>query len=146
MLIENRIHVDAPLHRTWPVLNDIPRVATCIPHAEIVEIVDERTYRAKVSLKIGPLALSYHATVVVEKIDQATHSATFHIHGHELTGRGGVRAKVSTRAEADGHRTRIVLQTHAHVSGVVAKLGGPLIEGVAKKIAVQFAKRLAAIA
>ncbi len=145
MIIEDSFHVDAPLHLTWPVLNDIPRVATCIPYAEITEVVDDHTYRAKVSVKVGPVSVSYRATIVVETIDEDAHSATFRVHGDEITGRGGVRAIVMTRAEADGIRTRITLNTEAQVSGVIATVGGRLIEGVARKTVAQFALSLAAL-
>ncbi len=142
MTIEDSFHVDAPLHRTWPVLNDIPRVATCIPNAEITEMVDDHTYRAKVSVKVGPVSVSYRATIVVHTIDEEEHSATFHIHGDEIKGRGGVRATVVTRAQADGQRTHITLHTQAQISGVVATVGSRLIEGVAKKTVAQFALSL----
>ncbi|MGP6157596.1 MAG: CoxG family protein [Vulcanimicrobiaceae bacterium] len=145
MTIEDSFHVDAPLHRTWPVLNDIPRVATCIPNAEITEIVDDHTYRAQVSVKVGPVSVSYRATIIVETIDEEAHSATFHIHGDEVKGRGGVRATVITRAVADGHRTQISLHTVAQISGVIATVGGRLIEGVAKKTVAQFAQSLSAM-
>jgi uncharacterized protein len=145
MTIEDSFDVEAPLHKTWPVLNDIPRVASCIPNAEITEVVDDHTYRAKVSVKVGPVEVSYRATVVVQRIDEETHSATFQVHGDEIKGRGGVRATVVTRAEAEGHKTRILLQTEAQVSGVIATVGGRLIEGVAKRTVAQFAQSLAAI-
>jgi len=69
--IDDAFEVDAPLERVWPVLKDVPRVATCIPNAEITEIVDERTYRAKVAVKVGPVSVSYRATIVVELLDES---------------------------------------------------------------------------
>ena len=145
MTIDDTFEVDAPLERVWPVLKDVPRVAGCIPGAEITETVDDRTYRAKVNFKAGPVSLTYRATIVMKNIDDATHSATIDVQGDDLKGRGGIHATVITGAEAVDGKTRITLHTEAQVSGVIATLGGRLIEGQAKKTVAQFATNLAGI-
>jgi len=143
--IDDAFEVDAPLERVWPVLKDVPRVATCIPNAEITEIVDERTYRAKVAVKVGPVSVSYRATIVVELLDDATHVATLKVKGDELRGRGGVSATIVSTATADDGKTRVALHTEAQISGIVATVGGRLIEGVAQKTVAAFAANLAAL-
>ena len=143
MIIDDAFEVDAPVERVWALLKDVPRVATCIPNAEITEVVNSSTYRAKVSVKVGPVSVSYRATIVVEGFDDAAHVARFTVKGDELRGRGGVNAKVvSTASERDG-RTHVDLHTDAQISGIVATVGGRLIEGVAQKTVAQFAANLA---
>ena len=142
MIIEDSFEVEAPVERVWALLKDIPKVATCIPNAEITDIVDERTYRAKVSVKVGPVSVSYRATIVVDGFDNAAHVARFNVKGDELRGRGGVTASVvSTAGERDG-KTHVDLRTDAQISGIVATVGGRLIEAVAQKTVAQFAANL----
>ena len=143
MIIDDGFDVDATIDRVWPVLKDVPRVATCIPNAEITEIVDASTYRAKVSVKVGPVSVSYRATILVESLDDATHTATLRVEGEELRGRGGVKASVVSRAVANGESTHVDLHTDAQISGIIATIGGRLIEGVAKKTVAEFAANLA---
>ena len=143
MIIDDGFDVAAPVDRVWPVLKDVPRVATCIPNAEITEVVDEKTYRAKVSVKVGPVSVSYRATIRVESFDDATHTATLRVEGEELRGRGGVKASVVSRAAATNGSTHVDLHTDAQISGIVATIGGRLIEGVAKKTVAEFAANLA---
>ncbi|HTD33865.1 MAG TPA: SRPBCC family protein [Candidatus Elarobacter sp.] len=143
MIIEDSFEVDAPVERVWPLLKDVPRVATCIPNAEITEVVDERTYRAKVSVKVGPVSVSYRATIVVESLDDAAHAATLRVKGDEARGRGGVSATVVSTATARDGKTHVSLRTDAQISGIVATVGGRLIEGVAQKTVAQFAENLA---
>lgn len=143
MIIEDGFDVEAPVEKVWPVLCDVPRVATCIPNAQITEIVDAKTYKAKVSIKVGPVAVSYGATIVVESLDDATHTATLNVQGNELRGRGGVKAKVVSHAEPMGeNETHVSLHTEAQISGIIATVGGRLIEGVAKKTVAEFAANL----
>lgn len=143
MIIEDSFEVDAPVERVWPLLQDVPRVATCIPNAEITEVVDARTYRAKVAVKVGPVSVSYRATIVVESLDDAAHVATLKVKGDEQRGRGGVSATVVSRATARGGKTHVDLRTDAQISGIIATVGGRLIEGVAQKTVAQFAQNLA---
>ena len=83
MIIDDGFDIDAPVDRVWSLLKDIPKVATCIPRAEITEVVDERTYRAKVSVRVGPVEVSYRAVITVQSLDDATHTAKFHVKGDE---------------------------------------------------------------
>jgi len=143
MTIDEGFDVDAPIERVWPVLRDIPRVATCIPRAEITEVVDERTYKARASVKVGPVEVSYRATITVDELDDAAHTARFTIKGDELRGRGGVNATVESRATERGATTHVAIHTEAQISGIVATVGGRLIEGVAQKTIAAFAANLA---
>ncbi|HEY1727401.1 MAG TPA: SRPBCC family protein [Candidatus Baltobacteraceae bacterium] len=142
MIIEDSFEVDAPVDRVWGVLKDIPRVAGCIPGAKITETVDDRTYRANVGLKVGPVNVNYDATITVEQLDDAARHAQFSVNGNEARGRGGVRAKISTDVEAAGSGSRVKLRADAKISGVIATVGGRLIEGVAKKQIATFADNL----
>jgi carbon monoxide dehydrogenase subunit G len=142
MIIEDAFEVDAPVEHVWDVLKDVPRVAGCIPGTKITEIVDPKTFRGTVGVKVGPVNVSYNATVVVEKLDDATHEAKFAIKGDEVRGRGGVRAGLQSRVEPAPGGSRVTLKADAKISGVIATVGGRLIEGVAKKSIAVFAERL----
>jgi uncharacterized protein len=145
LTIDDSFEIDAPIARVWPLLKDIPRIATCMPNAEITEVVDDTTYRAKVSVKVGPVSVNYAATIRVESIDDNTHAATMAVAGDELKGRGGVRATITSQAEDQGNATRVNLHTDAQISGIVATVGGRLIESVARKTIAQFAANIAAL-
>jgi len=145
MIIDDSFDVAAPVEKIWPLLKDVPRVATCIPNAAITEVVDDKTYRAKVSVKVGPVSVSYNATITIVSMDDATHTATLDIKGDDVKGRGGVRAAVVSSAAAQGEGTRVRLHTDAQISGVIATVGGRMIESVARKTVAEFAKNLAAL-
>jgi hypothetical protein len=143
--IEDSFEVDAPVERVWALLKDVPRVATCIPNAEITEVVDERTYRAKVSVKVGPVSVSYRALIAVESLDDAAKKATLKIKGDEMRGRGGVNATVASTASSRDGKTHVDLHTDAQISGIIVTVGGRLIEGVSRRIVAQFAENLTSL-
>jgi uncharacterized protein len=145
VIIEETTTVAAPLDAVWALLRDVPRVAGCIPGVTLEQVVDDVTYRAAATVKVGPVSVSYRATIVVESIDDAAHRATLHVRGDETRGRGGMQARVTSEASAAGAETRLALRADATVSGAVAAVGGRLIESVAKKTIAQFAQNVAAL-
>ncbi len=146
MVIRDSFDVDAPLETVWALLKDVPRVATCIPNAKVTEVVDDRTYKAEVGIKVGPVAVSYKVTIVIESIDDVEHRAVLNVKGSESKGRGGVTARVTSQAEQRGNSTHVTLETDAAITGIIATVGGRLIEGVAKATTAKFAQNLAKLA
>ena len=146
MIISDSFDVDAPLETVWALLRDVPRGATCIPNAKITAVVDDKTYTAEIGMKVGPVSVAYKATIVIDKIDDVTHDVEMNVRGNESKGRGDVSARVTSHAEARGTSTHVTMETNASMTGVIATVGGRLIEGVAKMTTAKFAQNLAKLA
>jgi uncharacterized protein len=141
MRIENTVEVDAPLDRVWALVNDIPRVAPCMPGAALTGVVDDQTYEGTVAVKLGPLRMSYKGKVVVEAVDEASHSARLAASGRDTKGAGTAKASVETRLEPAGDtRTRLLVTSDVQLTGKVASFGrGGAINDVATRLFGQFA-------
>jgi carbon monoxide dehydrogenase subunit G len=146
MRIENVVEVDAPMDRVWALVNDIPRVAPCMPGAALTGVVDERTYEGTVAVKLGPLRMSYKGKVVVEEVDEAARSARLAASGKDTKGAGTARAAVETRLEPVGDtRTRMSVVSDVQLTGRVASFGrGGAINDVATRLFGEFAECLRA--
>ena len=141
MRIENTVEVDAPLDRVWALVNDIPRVAPCMPGAALTGVVDDTTYEGTVAVKLGPLRMSYKGKVSIDEVDDATHSARLTASGKDTKGAGTARATVETRLEpAGGTHTRLHVTSDVQLTGKVASFGrGGAINDVATRLFGQFA-------
>lgn len=146
MRIENTVEVDAPLDRVWALVNDIPRVAPCMPGAALTGVHDDDTYEGTVAVKLGPLRMSYKGKVVVEGVDEANHSARLAATGKDVKGAGTAKASVETRLEAVGdNHTRLLVTSDVQLTGKVASFGrGGAINDVATRLFGQFADCLRA--
>jgi carbon monoxide dehydrogenase subunit G len=146
MRIENTVEVDAPLDRVWALVNDIPRVAPCMPGAALTGVVDDQTYEGTVAVKLGPLRMAYKGKVVVEVVDEANHSARLAASGRDTKGAGTARASVETRLEPAGDsHTRLHVTSDVQLTGKVASFGrGGAINDVATRLFGQFADCLRA--
>jgi carbon monoxide dehydrogenase subunit G len=146
MRIENVVEVDAPVDRVWALVNDIPRVAPCMPGAALTNVVDGQTYEGTVAVKLGPLRMSYKGTVVIQDVDEAGRSARLAASGKDTKGAGTARATVDTRLEPIGDaRTRMSVTSDVQLTGRVASFGrGGAINDVATRLFREFADCLRA--
>jgi carbon monoxide dehydrogenase subunit G len=58
MEFDNSFEVPLPVDEAWKLLMDIRRIAPCLPGAELTEVVDDRTYKGKVGVRLGPVSLA----------------------------------------------------------------------------------------
>ncbi len=143
MIFNNSFTVDAPIDRVWEFLLDIPRVIPCMPGAELVETVDERTYIGQVGLRLGPIGVFYKGKVHFEQVDPVAHSMVMRGEGAEQKGGGGAFARITSRlAEADA-RTQVDIETDLQITGRIAQFGRTgIMQEVAKRMINHFAECL----
>ena len=56
-------------NRRWAVLNDIKRVAACVPGAELTEVLGDDQYKGRIAVRLGPVALQFAGTVAFRERD-----------------------------------------------------------------------------
>lgn len=144
MKIENSFTVALPPAETWRVLLDIPAIVPCMPGAELLGVDDERTYRGRVNVKLGPVAVAFQGKAQFVEVDEAAHLARVKASGAELKGRGNAAADVSFKLAPDAGGTRVEVTTDVNLAGAVAQYGRAqgVIAGVAQVLIDQFATNL----
>ncbi len=141
MEINNSFEVPLPPAEAWKVLMDIERIAPCMPGAELTGVLDKETYNGKVSVKLGPVALSFAGQVKFTEIDEAARKARVKAQGKDSKGRGGANATVDFHLVPTQTGTQVVVKTDLTLSGAVAQYGraSGLIHDVASQLIGQFA-------
>ena len=144
MEFDNSFEVPLPPAEAWTVLMDIRRIAPCMPGAELTEVVDDRNYKGKVSVRLGPVALIFAGLVTFEEIDDANRSARIKAQGTDAKGRGGAHAAASFKIEPAGSGSKVLVHTDLMLSGSVAQYGRGvgMIQATAAQIMSQFAANL----
>src|SRR6266487_1710204 len=140
MQIENEFQVAAPPDRVYSFLLDVNQVVTCMPGAELSEVVDPTTFRGRVRIKVGPITVAYNGTARISERDEANRVATLQAEGRETTGPGSARAtaRMSVEAAGDGAST-VRLDTDYTVAGRIANFGRGVMEDVSKRLVGQMA-------
>jgi carbon monoxide dehydrogenase subunit G len=146
MEFDNSFEVPLPVGDAWAVLMDIRRIAPCMPGAELTDVVDERTYKGRIAVRLGPVALTFAGTVKFEEIDEANRAARVAAQGSDAKGRGAANAVASFHLEPASDGTKVLVHTNLTLSGAVAQYGRGvgIIQMTAAQIITQFANNLKA--
>jgi uncharacterized protein len=144
MEFDNSFEVPLPPAQAWKVLLDIERIAPCMPGAELTEVVGKDTYKGRIGVRLGPVALTFAGIVKFEEIDDAKHTARVSAQGTDAKGRGGANAASVFRLEPAGAGSKVLVHTNLTLSGSVAQYGRGvgIIQATATQIMNQFAKAL----
>jgi carbon monoxide dehydrogenase subunit G len=143
--LERVFPMPAPAERAWQLLQDIERVAACMPGARITERIDERHYKGTVTVRFGPANLSFRGEVEVSAIEPA--SRTLHLLGKGTDSSGGsaTALDLTARIEAvDASSCNLAGRSEVSLSGRVATFGARMADAVAEQVLRQFAANFSA--
>jgi|SRR6266851_3285507 len=144
MEFDNSFEVPLPPAEAWKVLLDIERIAPCMPGAELTEVTGANTYKGKINVRLGPVALTFAGIVKLEEIDDAQRTARVSAQGTDAKGRGGANAASVFRLQPAGSGSKVLVHTNLTLSGAVAQYGRGvgIIQATAAQLMNQFAARL----
>jgi uncharacterized protein len=143
MQIANSFEVGASRQTAWSLLMDVPRVVPCMPGAQLTETVDDSNWKAKVSVKLGPIALQFAADIARTEVDTAENRVVLSTNARELRGRGGAQATIQSQlTELGPSQTRVDVVTDLSLSGTVAQYGRGIVQDVAGQMVGKFAECL----
>jgi carbon monoxide dehydrogenase subunit G len=141
MEFDNSFEVGLPPAEAWAVLMNIQAIAPCMPGAELTEVVDATTYKGRIAVRLGPVALTFAGTVRFDEIDATNYRAKVKAQGSDAKGRGGAHAEASFRLEPIATGSRVLVHTNLALSGAVAQYGrgAGIIQSTAGALIQQFA-------
>jgi len=139
MQIEKSFTVRAPAAAVWEFLTDPARVAGCLPGAAITGQVDEKSYGGTMTVKVGPVTAGYRGTMRFERLDAAAREAEIVASGQETRGKGGADMRMTSRVvERAPGETEVTVVSAVNVVGVLAQLGGRMIQDVSDQLFQKF--------
>ena len=145
MELSYEFDIAADIDRAWMVLLDVPRIAPCLPGADLTEVVGENHYRGTASVKLGPVKLSFTGEAELFDVDNEAHSAKMRARGSDKKGRGTANADVTFALKTlKDQRTQISVQADLTLAGSIAQYGraSGLIDQMAQQIIATFVKNL----
>ena len=142
MLFEGKIKVKAPIQKLWDTLLEAETLRECIPGAEKIERLDERTYDCVIKQKVGPISVRFKFKNELVNLDPPTHV--------EMQGKGediGKAGHFTQRTTIDlkeigGNEVEIAYNCNATVVGKLAMFGDRIMRAKAKKVEAEFSSAL----
>ncbi len=144
MELQNSFTVAADVETAWQVLLDVPRIAPCMPGAELTEAIDGRRFKGNAKVRVGPVQLSFAGEAELTDVDDTAHTAKLSARGNDTKGRGAAQADVIFALVEENGSTRVNINTDLNLTGSVAQYGraAGLISEIAAQIIADFAKNL----
>ena len=139
MKIEKKFIVPPPADTVWAFLTDPRKVASCLPGASITGEIDEKTYGGAMNIKVGPVNAQYRGKLRFERLDAEAREAEIVATGQETRGKGGADMRMTSRVVALGpDETEVHVTSDVQVAGVLAQLGGRMIQDVSDQMFEKF--------
>ncbi len=146
MKIENTFAIPLPVADAWKTLIDVESLVPCVPGAALIEKSDDLTYKGKISVRLGPVSLTFKGDAKFKELDEHSYRALMTAKGADANGRGGANANVTFYLEPDedDKRTTVRIETDLKLSGSIAQYGrgGTMISDLASMLTKQFADNL----
>lgn len=142
MRFTSSVPVAAAPDAVFALINDVERVATCMPGA-VLEGRDGDEWRGGVKVKVGPVTAAYAGTVRFLEVDPAGRRLRVQARGVDTHGSGDAEAEVTVAVvDAPDGGTRLELSTDLVIRGKIAQFGKGAITAVSDRILQQFAGNL----
>jgi uncharacterized protein len=139
--IEKTLQVKEPIEAVWKFLSNPAKVAACVPGAQITEQVDESHYKGAISVKVGPAVTDFKGEVQVVRLDPQAFELELMGKGQDVRGKGSASMKMTgkLRPLPDGG-TEMISSSEVNVMGILAQMGGRVINEVSNIMFQKFAK------
>jgi uncharacterized protein len=142
MLIRNQFEVAQPADKVWRFFDDVPRVAACLPGAELTEDLGDERYKGRVSVRMGPVSLRFGGTATITERDDAAQRIVVDAAGSEEKGRGEASMTITASLVRAGSGTRVDVDQDLQISGAAAQYGRGMIADVTSVLMRDFAVNL----
>jgi len=137
--IGERFSVEAPIDAVWRFVSDPTQLVTCMPGASLDEVVDERTFKGSVRVKLGAVSSSYQGTAELAEVDDSAYVVRVVAKGREKGG-GTARGTLLSRLEQNpGGSTEVIVEGELDLTGRVMQMGRGMIAGVSHELFKEFA-------
>jgi uncharacterized protein len=138
MKLEGAFSVAAPRSRVWSCITDPGIMAACVPGCSRIEQLSPTSYRAVVSISVGPIKASFNLVIDVTREEPPLRVLS------STRGEEGTRASVLAAdnvvalAEREDGGTDVSYQSEVSVTGRLGKFGLGVMKKKAEALSVEF--------
>jgi uncharacterized protein len=143
-VFEEEFTVSASPDVVWDFLLDPERIAPCLPGCESLEVEDAKTYRVRLTVKVGFLSTTQTLRVEIVESDRPSHLVSLaRGEDRKLASQVEVRNTLDL-APAAGTGTLVRYRSEVRVLGRLGSVGDAVMKVKAKQLAGDFAANVRA--
>jgi len=124
----------------WKCMIDPSFMVKSVPGAELTEQLDERNFKGKISIKIGPVTTKFNGEAEFTKLEEADYELTMEGKGLDTSGKGGANMTMNLKLSAlEEGGTEMQSSMSLSITGRLAQFGARMIVAVNNKMFDQWA-------
>ena len=124
----------------WKCMIDPSFMVKSVPGAELTEQLDERNFKGKISIKIGPVTTKFNGEAEFTKLEEADYELTMEGKGLDTSGKGGANMTMNIKLSAlEEGGTEMQSSMSLSITGRLAQFGARMIVAVNNKMFDQWA-------
>ena len=138
---EKQLKLNQNPDMVWKMMIDPSFMVKSVPGAELTELLDDRNFKGKISLKIGPVTAKFNGEAEFTKLVEEDYELTLEGKGLDTSGKGGANMTMNIKlAPIDDGGTEMKSSMSLSITGRLAQFGGRMIVAVNNKMFDQWAK------
>jgi carbon monoxide dehydrogenase subunit G len=142
MIIEGGFRVKAPIQKLWDMLLEPETLGSCLPGAEKIEKIDDKTYDAVIKQKVGPIKVKLQFRNILTVVQPPTH-LELEGEGEDVTKLGHMRQKTVVDLKDVGNgEVEVSYKSDVAIVGKLAMFGDRIMKSKAKDVEKEFTANL----
>jgi carbon monoxide dehydrogenase subunit G len=142
MLMEGKFTLKAPIQKVWDTLLQPETLLSCIPGAEKIERLDEKTYDCVVKQKVGPISVKFKFKSIITKMESPTH-IEIEGEGEDIAKAGHfVQKSAVDLREISPSEVEVSYKSDVNIVGKLAMFGDRILRAKARKVEEEFTTAL----
>lgn len=142
MLIQGKFTLKAPIQQVWDFLLEPGTLAACIPGAEKMEAVDDKTWEGVVKQKVGPISVKFNFTQTLTEIDPPRHVKAIG-RGADVTKAGTfTQETIVNLTEIAKDEVEVSYSSTVSMVGRLATFGERIMRAKVNKVGEEFTRNL----
>ena len=124
----------------WKCMIDPSFMVKSVPGAELTEQIDERNFKGKISIKIGPVTAKFNGEAEFTKLEETDYELIMEGKGLDTSGKGGANMTMNIKlSPLEYGGTEMQSSMSLSITGRLAQFGARMIVAVNNKMFDQWA-------
>ncbi len=137
---EKNIKLNQDPDMIWKCMIDPSFMVKSVPGAELTEQLDERNFKGKISIKIGPVTAKFNGEAEFTKLEESDYELTMEGKGIDTSGKGGANMTMNIKlSKLEDGGTEMQSSMSLSITGRLAQFGARMIVAVNNKMFDQWA-------
>jgi hypothetical protein len=142
MLLEGKFTLKAPIGKLFDSLLEPETLRACVPGAEKIERIDDKTYDCIVRQKVGPIGVRFKFKILLTKLEPPNH-IEMEGEGEDIGKAGRFTMKTSIDfKKLEGGEVEVSYKCDANIVGKLAMFGNRIMMAKAKQVETEFTTNL----